>query len=373
MGYSTLLFARKILINISILGIFLWLLPLSLFTSFAQTPQSDVYEATITSIKQTDKINLQTKAPIRTINMEITSGKLKGRTFNIQDNTVPTNHQIDYQKGTKVIVTYSKDPQGSEVIYITDVARQTPLLLLLLIFILLTIVVGRLQGVTSIIGMTISFVVIGNFIVPNILIGNNPVLITFFGAVLIIPTTYYISHGLNKKTTIAIIGTFITLLFTGILAYFFVNLAHLSGYSSEEASYLQNIGPQIDIKSILLSGFLIGILAVLNDITVSQASIVNSLFKAKPSLSVKELYTNAMSVGKDHIASLVNTLILVYAGASLPLFILFSSSNGPWNLVINQEVIAAEVIRTLISSIGIIAAVPLTTYLAALAYKKKLF
>ncbi len=361
---------RKLLL---LLMLFLWAFPASLTVVKAQQTQPQVFEAVVKSIKESNTVNQQTHIKIRKTQVQVTSGKSKNKTFTIDDNVVPTTHQISYKVGDHVIITYSKDPQGTEYVYITDVARQMPLLLLLVIFLILTIIIGRWQGLASLVGMTISFFIIGKFIIPNILLGNDPLLITLLGAGFIIPITYYISHGLNKKTTIAIISTLITLVLTGFFAYFFVELAKLSGFDTEEAAYLQNLGTEINIKNVLLSGFIIGILAVLNDVTVSQASIVNSLHIAKPSLSIKALYLNAMRVGNDHIASLVNTLVLVYAGASLPLFLLFANSQSSWNLIINQEVIATEIIRTLVSSIGIIAAVPLTTYLAALVYKKRIF
>lgn len=362
---------KKICLYLMLL-FFLFHLPTLFLKVNAQTEQDQVYEAVIQSVELTNKVNPNTHVKVKNTSILISSGDLKGRKFIVQDNSIPTSHEITYKPGDKVIVTYTKGPGGSEMVYITDVARQTPLLFLVFIFLILILVVGRWQGLSSLIGMSISFLIIGEFIVPNILLGNDPLLITFFGALLIIPLTYFISHGLNKKTSIAIISTFITLLLTGSFAYLFVQLAHLSGFDSDEASYLKNLGLSINIQSILLSGIIIGILAVLNDITVSQASVVKSLITAKPTLSVKELYSNAMGVGKDHIASLVNTLILVYAGASLPLFVLFSKAQGPWNLIINQEIVATEIVRTLVSSIGIVAAVPLTTYLAALVYKKKL-
>jgi uncharacterized membrane protein len=214
--------------------------------------------------------------------------------------------------------------------------------------------------------MIVSFGIIGLVIIPNIMQGNDPLFSTIIGAVFIIPITYYLAHGLNKKTTVAIIGTVLTLIVTAILAYAFVEAAKLTGYAAEEAVYLQNAkGGALNVKSVLLAGFIIGALAVLNDITISQASIVRSLLKSNHDLSFKELYANAMSVGKDHVASLVNTLILVYAGASLPLFLLFYNNNLPFTSVTNQEIIATEIVRTLVSSIGIILAVPITTALAA--------
>lgn len=346
---------------------------LSPVQTFAQQQSNGTMaEAKVLDIVQTKEISPQTKAPIRNVKIQITSGDLKGKTYTIQDNVIPTAYQLDYKKGDNVVVNISKDQQGNNTIYITDYSRNNALLILLGLFLIVTLIVGRIQGITSLVAMVISFLIIGKFIIPNIMLGNDPLFITFLGSLIIIPITYYISHGLNKKTTVAIVGTLITLLLTGVLAYFFSEFAKLTGFESEEAVYLQTIkGGAINIKSLLLSGIIISSLAVLNDITVSQASIVRSLLKSNPRLSIKELYGNAMSVGRDHVASLVNTLILVYAGASLPLFLLFNNAAMSYSLVINQEIIATEIVRTLVSSIGIIAAVPITTLLAAVVEKRK--
>jgi len=182
----------------------------------------------------------------------------------------------------------------------------------------------------------------------------------------IIPATFFLSHGFNKKTWIAIGGTLIALIITGVLADIFVEGAKLTGFASEEAGFLQahKLG-LINIKGLLLAGIIIGVLGVLDDITVSQSAIVQQLKEANSKLKAGELYKKAMSVGKDHIASMVNTLILVYTGAALPLLLLFIDNPHPFSDIINYEIIADEVVRTLVGSIGLMLAVPITTFIAA--------
>jgi uncharacterized membrane protein len=183
---------------------------------------------------------------------------------------------------------------------------------------------------------------------------------------MIIPATFYPSHGFNRKTHIAVFSTLIALVATGFLAKFFINFAKLSGLSSEEAGFLQVLNPEVSsMQGLLLAGIIIGVLGVLDDVTVSQASIVGQLKSANPELNTRQLYVRAMKVGHDHISSMVNTLVLVYAGASLPLLLLFTDAAKPFIELVNYEIIADEVVRTLVGSIGLILAVPITTLLAS--------
>ena len=266
--------------------------------------------------------------------------------------------------GDTVLVSFSAQPSVTGVI-IEDQYRVWPLFMLLGLFVSVVIIIGRMKGVMSFIAMVISFLIIGQMIVPQILLGNNPIVISLFAAFLIIPITFYTSHGFQRKTTIAVAATFIALFITGVLAMSFVHLAKLTGFASEEATFLQFANSSINIQNLLLAGIIIGAMGVLDDITISQTSIVEKLKKANPTYSDWKLFQESMDVGRDHIASLVNTLVLVYAGAALPLFVLFQSAQlGTFTEVLNMEIVATEVVRTLVSSIGIISAVPITTFLA---------
>jgi len=187
----------------------------------------------------------------------------------------------------------------------------------------------------------------------------------------IIPITFYLSHGFNKKTTVAVGGTVIALIITGILAGIFVEAAKLTGFASEEAGFLQ-VAKQglVNIKGLLLAGIIIGVLGVLDDVTVSQSAIVFQLKQANAKIKAGELYKRAMDVGKDHISSMVNTLVLVYTGAALPLLLLFIDNPHPFSEVVNYEIIADEIVRTLVGSIGLVLAVPITTLIASLTAEK---
>jgi uncharacterized membrane protein len=175
----------------------------------------------------------------------------------------------------------------------------------------------------------------------------------------------YLAHGFNVRTTTAVLGTLCSLLLTGILAVIFMGTTRLTGLASEEAAFLQISAEQVNLEGLLLGGIIIGTLGVLDDVTVTQASAVWELHLANPSFGIKELYASAVRIGSDHIASTVNTLVLAYAGASLPLLILFSLSSRPLADLITTELVAVEIVRTLVGSIGLVASVPITTFLAA--------
>ncbi|MFA9288717.1 MAG: YibE/F family protein [Weeksellaceae bacterium] len=298
------------------------------------------------------------------VTVEVLTGADKGKEFTV---TLFDQKQIASQKlrvGDTVIISSIVTPTGSNVV-IVDHVRRTPLMVLFALFVGLVIIVGRRKGFLSFLGMLFSFALIGRFIVPQILLGNNPIFISMLGALFIIPVTFYIAHGISWKTTVAVVSTFLSLLITGILAVIFVHFAKLTGFAAEEAVFLQSMtGQTINLQTLLLGGIIIGAMGVLDDITISQTSIVAKLYKTNPKFSFKQLFAESMDIGRDHIASLVNTLILVYAGASLPLFVLFYGSTYQYSELVNMEIIATEIVRTLVSSIGIVAAVPITTVIA---------
>lgn len=302
----------------------------------------------------------------------ITKGSLKDKTITVENGALPMSNLQQYKVGDELAITYSKDFEGNDVFYITDYIRRGALMWLFAIFVIMAVVIGRWQGITSLLGMGISFAVIFKFILPQILGGSEPVATAIIGSMIIIPATFLLSHGANKKTMIAIAGTVISLLVAGILAGIMVNAARLTGFASEEAGFLQVYQPGlIKMKGLLLAGIIIGVLGVLDDITISQSAIVRQLKEVNPNLKTGELYRKAMSVGKDHIASMVNTLVLVYTGAALPLLLLFINNPHPFSEIVNYEIIADEIVRTLVGSIGLILAVPITTIIAVLAFSQK--
>jgi uncharacterized membrane protein len=234
------------------------------------------------------------------------------------------------------------------------------------IFLLLALIFGRTRGLTSVIGLAAGIGILIFFIVPNILQGKNPVLVTLVGAGLIALISMFLAHGFNQKTALAVTSTLLTLGLAEMLANLFVNATKLLGNGSEAAFYIQaGYFGAINLQGLLLGGIIIGTLGVLNDITTAQAATVAELHSANNQLGFKQLYLTASRVGREHIASLINTLVLTYAGASLPLFILFSVSAQQLWITLNSATIAEEIVRTLVGSIALILAVPITTALSA--------
>lgn len=290
--------------------------------------------------------------------LEITS---KNKKYEIENGLYESTQNIRYKLNDNVVVTDGM---------IVDFVRRPVLAYLFAIFVVLTVLIAGKWGLASILGMGYSFYVIFKFILPMIIKGYDAVTVAIIGAVFIIPVTFCLSHGINKKTVTAIVGTIISMIVVGILSFLFVNMAKLTGFAVEEAGFLQyQLGDLINMKGILLAGIIISTLGVMDDITISQSSVVEELQDANPKLAKKELFVRSMRVGKDHISSMVNTLVLVYAGASLPLLLLFVNNPHPFNEIINYEIIADEIVRTLVGSIGLILAVPITTYIAVQTLK----
>jgi uncharacterized membrane protein len=258
------------------------------------------------------------------------------------------------------------DQEGQPTFYnIRDLERGRPMLALAALFMLAVVAFGRWQGLRSLIGLACSFAVIVGFVVPAILRGRSPVPVALVGAMAIMLVSLYLSHGFGRKTTAAVVGTALALGLTAALTASFVELAALTGLASESALNASFQVGGISLRGLLLAGIILGGLGVLDDVTVSQASLVFELRRADQSAGFAELVRGAMAVGRDHVAATVNTLFLAYAGASLPLLVLFVSGGEALGTVATAEAVAVEVVRTLCGSVGLIAAVPLTTLLAA--------
>ena len=279
------------------------------------------------------------------------------------DTTDPTGDT--FRSGQRVRLSILEQAGQPAFYNIRDLERGRPMVALAALFVLAVIVFGRWQGVRSLIGLACSFAVIVGFVVPAILRGQSPVPVALVGAMAIMLASLYLSHGVGRKTTAAVVGTALALALTGALTAGFVELAALTGLASEDALNASFQVGGISLQGLLLAGIILGGLGVLDDVTVSQASLVFELRRADPAAGFAELTRGALAVGRDHVAASVNTLFLAYAGASLPLLVLFVSGGDPLGTVVTAEAVAVEVVRTLCGSVGLIAAVPLTTVLAA--------
>jgi len=279
--------------------------------------------------------------------------------------TVGGSYNLGLEAGDEVLVTVGEGPQGTTY-FIADRVRDSSLWLFGLLFAGIVIVVGRFQGFTSLLGMAASLLVILRFIIPGIASGADPVTISLIGAAVILATSLFLSHGVNGKTLTALAGTTASLVVTAILASLAIDMAHLSGLGDEDSRTLRILTQgAISSEGLLLSAIIIGSLGVLDDVCVAQSSAVFELRAANPLLSARDLFSRAMNIGRDHIASTVNTLFLAYTGSALPLLVILSLQTEPLGTLVNREFLSTEILRTLVGSIGIVASVPVTTALAA--------
>jgi uncharacterized membrane protein len=327
-----------------------------------QAESTRLVAATLTKVARVDCEEADPGVP-GSVCIKVTAQLTGGRQVAF-DTTDPTGGM--FRAGQQVRLAVAEQP-GQPLYYnIQDLERGRPLLVLVALFVGAVVAFGRWQGIRSLVGLVLSFVVIVGFVVPAILRSHSPVLVAVTGAMAIMLVSLYLSHGLGPKTTAAVIGTALALGLTAALAIAFVGAASLTGLASEEALNANFAVGGLSLRGLLLAGIIIGGLGVLDDVTMSQASLVAELHQANPTAGFAALVGGALRVGRDHIAATVNTLFLAYAGAALPLLILFVTGQDSLGTVATTEVVAVEVVRALCGSVGLIAAVPLTTVLAAL-------
>lgn len=329
---------------------------------------SQTVPAVVTGIIEEGEVTLgEVTQPYQIVEVQIEEGEYAGLFYEIQYGTRQIrNEMILLNEGDKLMVTASAMPTGEVSVQFTDFYRTNSLALLLGIFILASVVISGWKGVRSVLGILLSLAVIILIILPGIQEGKDPLMISIFGAFFFMAFSLYLVYGWTVKTHAAVLGSLVALAITGLLAFIFVNHARLTGYGDENMFYISQLtNNNLNVRSLLLAGVLIGTLGVLDDLVISQASAVFELFRHNPELTFKKLFRSAMNIGQDHIAATVNTLVLAYAGAALPMLLLFSFSNVDFTMALNLEFIAEEIVRTMVGSLGLFAAVPITTALSA--------
>jgi uncharacterized membrane protein len=305
------------------------------------------------------------------VTVELLSGPDDGR--RVSFTTGETSAAVELDIGDRVRVYKNELPPDAVIggarvdpYSFSDFERGRPLLLLGAVFALLVIAGGRLRGARALLGLGVSLAIVLVFIVPSIAEGNPALEVALIGSLAIMLATISLTHGLGIKTLAAALGTATSLFLTAALASLFTETAHLTGLSSDEAVFVRaTSGAEISLQGLLLAGMVIGALGVLDDVTVTQASAVMAVRHANPSLSFRQLLRSGFSVGQDHVAATVNTLVLAYVGASLPVLLIFSIGDTPFLDAVNLEAVAEQIVAMLVGSIGLIAAVPVTTALAA--------
>lgn len=269
-----------------------------------------------------------------------------------------------FAPGDRVVLNVVPDADPRYRYQYADRDRRPILWGLAALFAIAVIGLGRLRGVAALGGLAASVVILVAFIAPAILAGQSPVLVAAVGGSAIALVSLYLAHGWRPLTHVAVIGTFASLGITLALSAVVSSMARFSGFGSEEAFFLTLV-EGVEIRGLILAGAVLGAIGALDDVTVTQASAVFELKRLSPVAERAQLFASGLRVGRDHIASTVNTLLLAYAGASMPLLLLFSLSELPLGIVANSEVVAVEIFRTLVGSVGLVASVPLTTWLAA--------
>jgi uncharacterized membrane protein len=307
---------------------------------------------------------LEAEAPCTIFDVHLTSGPDRGEdvTFPVR----PTQFEVPpIDEGDEVVLVDRPDVTSQYRYAFSDFQRSLPLLWLLAGFVVAVVAFGHWQGFRALVGLAASGLVLLAFVVPALVRDESTVLVALSGTFIIAFVALYLAHGVNRATTVALAGTLASLVITTLLALAAVSFTHLTGLADRNAVTLRVTTEALDLRGLLVAGIVVGALGVLDDVTVSQVSTVGALRRANPSLPPAEVYREAIRVGRDHVASVVNTLVLAYAAAALPLLLFFVQGSQPVARLLTGELVAVEVVRMLVGSIGLVLAVPITTALAA--------
>jgi uncharacterized membrane protein len=330
-----------------------------LYLNFAQAQPTDIGYAEGHILELT-----QNGATVKLTDGTTIEANIGAVSLDTSENALPP-----FNVGQRVELYYSPGVDGGKQYVVTDWIRRPALIALGLLFLGSVVVVARLKGLRAFLATASSLLIVIAFILPRILAGWNPVFVSLLGVGGILLLAIYFVHGFNWSTTAALIGTYAAIVVTLLLGMVFSEWAYLTGFGSEEAMMLSFSAEQINLRGLLLAGLLIGALGALTDITIVQASVVREIALLNPRFSIWELYQRGMNVGYDHVGSLVNTLVLAYTGAALPLFLLLNLNEFSLGRALNLELVAGEVVHTLVGSIGLILAVPFTTLIAAFMFR----
>jgi uncharacterized membrane protein len=325
---------------------------------------SERVDATVT-MASTGPCSYDASVECNTVTFQITNGPDDGATASIEPSRDTDTTASELEAGDDIVLNDAGADVPPEARYsFADVQRTRPLLLLALVFAAAVVAFGRLRGLLALAGIGVSLGVLLVYVFPALLHGSSPIGVALTGSAVIAFGTLYLAHGVSDRTTVALLGTFGSLLLTAGLAVGFARAAELSGLASEESITLLAFAPDLDFRGLLLAAVIIGALGVLDDVTITQVAAVWELHASDPEVGALRLYRPSIRIGRDHIASTVNTLILAYAAAALPLLLLYSESGLAFADVLASETIAVEIVQTLVGSIGLVASVPLTTAVA---------
>ncbi|WP_214402341.1 YibE/F family protein [Pseudonocardia lacus] len=297
------------------------------------------------------------------LGVQLAEGPLAGRTIEVLISA--PGGRAPFGAGDDVVLTAAGgDPADPAAYVVVDLQREVPLLALAAVFVVAVVALGRMRGLAALAGLGLTVVVLVGFVLPAVLAGRNALLVAVVGCCAIMFGALYLTHGMSARTSTAVLGTLVGLVLIALLGITFAELAHLTGVDEDTASLAATLGTEVDGRGLVLAGLVIGALGALDDVTVTQTTAVWELRAADPRLPAAALFRSAMRIGRDHLASAVNTLVLAYAGTALPLLLLFSVAERGLGDTLTTQVIATEVVRTLVGSIGLVVSVPVTTALA---------
>lgn len=354
----------KSLKTIFALALFAVCVPLSinaeeLHNDFQGTFRGRVLE--IVSKEERDIPGTDTKHIYQVIKADVLTGPKKGETIQIE------NDYLELRVGQKFYFNYNIYVDGSESYGVTNVDRRSGLVFLILVFIFSVVYFGGWQGVRSLLALFGSFFAIFYVLMPGLINGWNPLFASFAVASVILFIAIFFTHGWNRESGIAYGGTMLAVLLTSLFSIFAVYITSLTGITADEAVYLNfNTSGTLDFTGLLLGAIIIGVLGVLDDIAVTQSAVVSELYDSNPNMSRKEVYSRAMRIGREHVGALVNTLVLAYTGASLPVLLYLKTSDLSFETIINLEVFTTEIVRAIVGSLGLILTVPIVTILASI-------
>jgi len=334
-------------------------------TVFAGCEDLEKYKGKVTSLEEVSCEGVDDGNCI-SYSVEILEGDLKGESINIQ----PMSTAFGYSKysiGDKVYISGICGLNNETIWGIENYSRESSIFFLLLVFVLIVFLVSGIKGLGSILGLGMSFFVIYFMMIPLSIKTGNVVLCGIFSVLLVLVISIYLSHGFNRKSSIALFCTLIGLLMVSVFSVIFISSTKLTGFGNEEVyMLLSQVGGKISVKGILFVSILVSGIGILDDVTVSQVGTVIELARANPQMKTYELYKSSMNIGKDHISSMVNTLFIAYAGSSLSMIMLMNANGASWHEIINGEFFAEEIVRAVVSSMGLVLVVPITAYIGSI-------
>lgn len=333
--------------------------------SFSQVIHQDfqgVIEAKVLNIfsERYEKLpSSNTDIKIQELEVELLSGLNKNQKIKLE------NDFVAVKVGDKIFVNHLKTVEGRDIYSFKDIDRRASLFFIVAIFIITILIFSGFQGLRSILSLMLSFIVILFILTPLLLKGYSAIFVSIVVGILVLSFAIYATHGLNIRSSLALLSTFLSVSLTSLFAFASINITKLTGFFSDESIYLNlNTGGNLNFQGLLLGGIIIGILGVLDDIAVTQVAVVFELKSLSKNISFSDLYRKSIRVGREHIGALVNTLVLAYTGVSLYLILLFSQSGQSFGYIVNSELFATEIVRTIVGSVGLIITVPITTFLA---------